>query len=218
MIKLVAFDLDGTIANTLPMCVVAFKQAVTPYAPHKLTEEDVVKTFGLNEEGMIKQIVGGNNWQQALTDFYAAYKALHVMCPRPFEGIAEIIGELREQAIPLALITGKGVESCAITLQQFGLSTSFDNIETGSPERNRKAEAIEKLLSLYNLQPEELIYIGDAVSDVTECRKAGVRCLSAAWATTYENHGLLEQHNPNNVLYSVGELRDFLEKESLLKK
>lgn len=176
MIKLVAFDLDGTIANTLPMCVVAFKQAVTPYAPHKLTEEDVVKTFGLNEEGMIKQIVGGNNWQQALTDFYAAYKALHV------------------------------------------LSTSFDNIETGSPERNRKAEAIEKLLSLYNLQPEELIYIGDAVSDITECRKAGVRCLSAAWATTYENHGLLEQHNPNNVLYSVGELRDFLEKESLLKK
>lgn len=31
MIKLVAFDLDGTIADTIPMCIEAFKQAVTPY-------------------------------------------------------------------------------------------------------------------------------------------------------------------------------------------
>ena len=32
MIKLVAFDLDGTIADTIPMCIEAFKQAVSPYA------------------------------------------------------------------------------------------------------------------------------------------------------------------------------------------
>lgn len=53
MIKLVAFDLDGTIADTIPMCIEAFKQAVTPYASKILSEDDIVKTFGLNEEGMI---------------------------------------------------------------------------------------------------------------------------------------------------------------------
>ena len=31
MIKLVAFDLDGTIADTIPMCIEAFKQAGVPY-------------------------------------------------------------------------------------------------------------------------------------------------------------------------------------------
>lgn len=55
MIKLVAFDLDGTIADTIPMCIEAFKQAVTPYASKILSEDDIVKTFGLNEEGMIKR-------------------------------------------------------------------------------------------------------------------------------------------------------------------
>ena len=57
MIKLVAFDLDGTIADTIPMCIEAFKQAVSPYASKILSEDDIVKTFGLNEEGMIKEVV-----------------------------------------------------------------------------------------------------------------------------------------------------------------
>ena len=70
MIKLVAFDLDGTIGNTLPMCIRAFKEAVQPYALHELSDEEVVQTFGLNEEGMIRRVVGEAHRQQALHDFY----------------------------------------------------------------------------------------------------------------------------------------------------
>ena len=50
MIKLVAFDLDGTIGDTIPMCIKAFRQAVSPYAGHLLTDREVVETFGLNEK------------------------------------------------------------------------------------------------------------------------------------------------------------------------
>lgn len=35
MIKLVAFDLDGTIGDTIPMCLKALKKAVTPYVTHE---------------------------------------------------------------------------------------------------------------------------------------------------------------------------------------
>lgn len=63
MIKLVAFDLDGTIADTIPMCIEAFKQAVSPYASKILSKDDIVKTFGLNEEGMIKEVVS-EDWEK----------------------------------------------------------------------------------------------------------------------------------------------------------
>ena len=46
MIKLVAFDLDGTIGDTLPMCIQAFKEATQPYAGRELSDEEVVQTFG----------------------------------------------------------------------------------------------------------------------------------------------------------------------------
>ena len=108
MIKLVAFDLDGTIADTIPMCIEAFKQAVSPYASKILSEDDIVKTFGLNEEGMIKEVVS-EDWEKALIDFYVIYKEMHTVYIQPFVGIRELITELKENSIIVSLIKVKGV-------------------------------------------------------------------------------------------------------------
>lgn len=59
-IKLVAFDLDGTIADTLSLCIKAFRMAVQPYISQTLSEDDIIKTFGLNEEGMIRKVIKMN--------------------------------------------------------------------------------------------------------------------------------------------------------------
>mgnify|MGYP000054931313 FL=1 len=58
MIKLVAFDLDGTIGDTIPMCLQSLKKAVTPYVTlNDVSENDILETFGLNEKGMIKNLL-----------------------------------------------------------------------------------------------------------------------------------------------------------------
>ncbi len=107
MIKLVAFDLDGTIGDTIPMCLKALKKAVTPYVTlNDVSENDILETFGLNEKGMIKKLVG-NNSEKALDGFYVIYEQMHIMCPRPFDGITELIEKLKK-SIPIALVTGKG--------------------------------------------------------------------------------------------------------------
>lgn len=217
MIKLVGFDLDGTIGDTIPLCLGAYQKAVGPYLQRDLTEEEIKRAFGLNEEGMTRLIVG-DDWEKALNDFNRAYEQMHFLCPRPFDGIAELIGDLKKNGLLVALITGKGEDTCAITLKQFGLQECFDRIETGSPDRNRKAEAMDELLEHYGLHPDEMVYIGDVVSDITACREAGVTCLSAAWASSALPFAdQLEALNPGNVIHSVGELRDRLEKKKCIK-
>lgn len=211
MIKLVAFDLDGTIGDTIPMCIKTFKMAVEPYTKHKLSDEEIIQTFGLNEEGMIKQVIDSeNDFEIALNDFYKIYKKMHTLCPIPFDGIRELVTDLKNNSIIVTLITGKGTKSCEITLQQFGMKQSFDRIETGSPEKNRKSEAIKNILDNYHLHPNEMVYIGDAVSDITECNKAGVRCLSAAWGASPATVHQLEEYNRDNIFYSIESLRHFL--------
>lgn len=148
MIKLVAFDLDGTIGETIPMCIAAFDKAVSPYVNQKLTERQIIQTFGLNEEGMIKKVLG-KNWQKGFNDFYLRYQEMHVMCPHPFEGIKQLITELKKRNITLALVTGKGERSCLITLLQFGMENDFDSIKTGSPDKNIKTETLSALQHKY---------------------------------------------------------------------
>lgn len=208
MIKLAAFDLDGTIGETVPMCIRAFKQAVTPYTGRTLSEREITQTFGLNEAGMIKA-VAGERWQEALQDFYPVYEKMHEECPAPYEGICELINILKADGVLVALITGKGEKSCRITLEKFGMQDLFCSVKTGAEDRPNKAEAIEELLDAYDVSKDEFYYIGDAVSDVTACRKAGVTCLSAAWATTADISGL-EEANPSKVFFSIQDLSHFL--------
>lgn len=64
MFKIVAFDMDGTIADTIPMCIKAFRNSVSPYTDHELSEEEILHTFGLNEIGMVKAVVSQNGNQR----------------------------------------------------------------------------------------------------------------------------------------------------------
>ena len=90
-VKLAAFDLDGTLADTIPMSIESFGLAVSPYAGHTLSREEIIQTFGLNEVGMIKAVVK-DRWEEALRDYYRIYEELHDRCEAPFDGIVPLIG------------------------------------------------------------------------------------------------------------------------------
>jgi phosphoglycolate phosphatase len=126
IVKLVAFDLDGTIGDTIPMCIHTFKKAVSPYCNWQLSDKEIIQTFGLNEEGTILKIVDKEYQEKALSDFYIQYQKFHRMCLAPFGGIKELITELKNRNIRVVLITGKGERSCQITLEQFDMGNSCD--------------------------------------------------------------------------------------------
>ena len=214
-IKLVAFDLDGTIADTLPLCIKTFRISEQPYISQTLSEGDIIKTFGLNEEGMIRKVIKDEYWKQALQDFYPIYIKLHrFMCPQPFQGIRELIILLRQNNLIVALVTGKGAKSCEITLQQLGMNSDFDRIITGNAERNTKHEALNELLNIYHLSPAEIVYVGDTVSDIMQCKMVNVVCLSAAWSVENSINEDLERYNSGKVFSSIEKLSEYLFKLS----
>ncbi len=210
MLKIVIFDLDGTIGDTMPLCTVAFRKAVEPYLERPMTNDEMVNIFGLNEEGMIRRVTGAS-WRHALSDFYELYEQMHYLCPKPFDGIKGVLDDLRRLHLHVALVTGKGTRNCAFTLNRFGMSDAFEHIETGSPDYNRKSEAIGYTLNVFGCKHDEALYVGDTLSDVQSCRKAGVECLSAVWA---EGSAVdeLQRANPGNVVYSIAELHFVIKK------
>lgn len=210
MFKVVAFDLDGTIADTIPMCIKAFRNGLSPYIDHELSDDEILRTFGLNEIGMVKAVVS-QNWEAAVRNFYYHYESLHNEIRESFPGILELITHLSSKKIIIALITGKGKQSCTITLEKLGISKVFDEILYGSEIAPNKKENIEYLLKKYNLSQEEFCYIGDTVQDLRICQEVGVACLSAAWQQT-NNAIALEMENPHYVFRHVQDLYDYFKK------
>jgi phosphoglycolate phosphatase-like HAD superfamily hydrolase len=174
MMKAVIFDLDGTIGNTLPLCITAFRKAVQPLAGRDLSDEEIVATFGPSEEGTIQALIP-NQYEKGIESYLQYYRELHDICPKPFEGMFEILEYLKSKDILLALVTGKGVRSTAITLSQYGMELLFDAVETGSPLGPRKVAGMKNVLKKFNLKPQEAVYVGDASSDIVAAGAFQVR-------------------------------------------
>lgn len=201
MIKAVFFDMDGTIGDTMPLCIEAFRKAIEPLAGRSLSDKEITDTFGPSEEATIKALIP-DQYDAGFTSFYACYKELHAQCPQPFDGMLDILNDIKSKNIVLAIVTGKGKLSAHISLSQYGIEDLFDAVETGSALGPCKPEGLKSLLKKFGLAPHEAVYVGDAPSDITAANEAGVPIISAAWAITSEKQ-LLKEMNPDATFESV---------------
>lgn len=208
MLKAIFFDMDGTIGDSLPLCLKAFKKTVEPILKRKITDDEIFAAFGATEEGTLKILVPGYE-KEAKKTYLTYYESMHDLCPAPFPGIIEILQWLKSKNILLAVITGKGQETCAIDLRYYQIEHLIDCVETGSPLGLRKTEAILGILENHHLSPEETLYIGDTPSDIIHARAAGVRTIAALWGTIIEEDAVKKQ-NPFKICYTVKALDEYL--------
>ena len=208
-IKAVIFDLDGTLANTLPLCIQAFRQSIEPLVKRSISDTEIIATFGPSEEGTIMTLAP-NHYEKGVSDYLYFYETLHKICPMPFDGIEDLLTTLKNKQIRIAMVTGKGKHSTHISLKKFHITHFFEFIETGLPEGPRKAEGIQLILdSLPAIKKEEFIYVGDAASDIIASRKVGIPVIAASWAATAEPETLKEL-NPDELFYNIKDFTNWL--------
>jgi phosphoglycolate phosphatase/pyrophosphatase PpaX len=209
--KNVLFDLDGTIGNTLPLCIAAFREAIEPLAARRLTDEEIIATFGPSEEGTIALLLPENQ-AEALKHYLLRYEELHCQWPDPFDGILEILSYLKAKQLFVGLITGKGKESTKLTLRNYGLEDYFEIVKTGASSGPVKDRRIEEVIEEFSLDREEILYVWDAPSDVKACRDCKIKIAAAAWAPT-ANPGELKEMRPDLMFTSVSAFFEFLRRE-----
>ncbi|RNL51688.1 HAD family hydrolase [Pedobacter jejuensis] len=208
-IKLVIFDLDGTLANTLPLCITAFRKSIEPLINRSLSDEEIISTFGPSEEGTIMALAP-MRYEEGVSNYLKFYKKLHAMCPVTFDGIEGLLVTLKEKSVIVAMVTGKGLHSTNISLEQFGIAKYFQAIETGISTGPRKAEGMNSILDLFKHIPkQEVIYVGDAPSDINASREVGIRVVAAAWAETAEPEKLKKLY-PDMLFEDVSAFNNWL--------
>ena len=74
---------------------------------------------------------------------------------------------------------------------------------------NSKTGNINRIVADWKLSADEVLYVGDAPSDIVACRQAGVPIASAAWASTAEPD-VLAQMQPDALFESVESFREWL--------
>jgi pyrophosphatase PpaX len=178
----ILFDLDGTLANTLPFCIRAYQLTAEHFTGRLPGETEVTSLFGPSDEGVLEHIVPGR-LAETLPYYLDVYEQLHLQeCKEPFPGVEKVLALLQVKGIRVAIVTAKGQYSAAISLRVLGLSHWIDTMETGFPDKADKPRSIRKVLERWRMQPEQAAYVGDTPYDIKASLEAGLLPLGAAWA------------------------------------
>ncbi len=189
MLKAVIFDIDGTLGDTLPLCVEAYRACVEAQGLPRPSAAEVVSFFGLSDRGVLGGLLGMSPEDSALPiDCFAEiYEQLHpLLAPAPFEGAVEMLRAVKAAGIRIGIISGKERYTAEPTIRRYGIAELIEWKGLGLPTHNCKHERLAEVMQEWNLHPDELVYVGDAPSDIELSHRAGVRIINAAWASTAE--------------------------------
>ena len=206
--KAVVFDFDGTLSNSFPLVAGKITEAIAMFRKEELTEEENNSIYGPTEEGIIlKLIKDKGEAKECFLRYLDLYNEYHEeLLPDFIPGIRELLEELNKRNIPVFLLTGRSKESTMITLTKFNAFKYFKAIYTGGLYGEVKEKLLNELASIHHYNKEDLVYIGDSLHDVPQCRRANVDIISVSYANT-DSYEKLEEINKGNVAKTVEELK-----------
>lgn len=204
----VIFDIDGTLTFTNQLIFDSFNFIAEKYLGKRFSNEEIIALFGPTEDVIIKQMFP-DKYELVRKDYYDYYHRNHEIA-KLYDGIRELLIDLKKCGVILGIFTGKGRTSSLITLNFLGIRELFDMIVTGDDVKNHKPspEGIIKFIETFNLKPEEVLMVGDAPSDIKAAKQAGVNIASVVWDSYSANE--VRKLNKETVFETVEQLKNFI--------
>jgi pyrophosphatase PpaX len=212
-LKCIVFDMDGTLTQTNQLIYDSFNYIAQKYAGRTYTIPEIHAMFGPPEEEALLEIVRTDQMDEVMKDYLAFYRAHHSQLASLFPGIEDVLRTTKECGKTLALFTGKGTHTTRITLQEFHIDKYFDFVVTGNDVVNHKPspEGLQKIMEHFALQPNEVLMVGDAVSDVKAAHDAGVKIAVVVWDSYAKD--IVMQMKSDFIFHDVEEFHDWLKKQ-----
>jgi HAD superfamily hydrolase (TIGR01549 family) len=202
----VIFDMDGTLTRTNNLIFASFNHITQKYLGKTFSPKEIIGFFGPPEEGAIAKLIGADRLDEAMDELCTFYRSNHRAMAQLHAGIESILQLLKERGTKLAVFTGKGTRTAMITLGEFGIADFFECVVSGNDVVNHKPhhEGIQKIIETFSLAPDEVLMVGDSMSDVNASRGAGVKMAAVLW-DSYDKERVLAA-NTDFVFHSVDEM------------
>ena len=200
MIKALIFDLDGTLAHTLPAIAEGMNLALVELGYPTIDEDHVYQFINMGARDYAKYAlpVEYQADDARIDALYAAYNRnyakVYMHTDTTYLGIPELITHLGEK-FPMAVNSNKQDEFVKALVAQLFPAGTFVAAEGFRSDRAPKPDPAVplQLAAQMGVQPSECAYIGDSDVDVKTALNAGMHAVDVCWG-----------YRPAQVLYQMG--------------
>lgn len=211
--KLVIFDFDGTMVDTIIDAAVCFNKTLDFFGFKTYPIEQYANLFGGNLEVIFSRLLDEKDripeniskLKEKYREIYSDYSKPNT---KPFDGIIDVLKTLNDNNILVAINTNKAQklteELCKTKFNGFKFSGIFGYCD----ERPSKPDpyGVNELMKINNVQPVDTVYVGDGLTDIKTAENAGIDCILVSWgqgnieALSKENAVSFIANTPSDIL------------------
>ena len=212
MKKAVIFDLDGTLLNTLEDLRDAVNYTMRSFGLPERSMEEIRLFVGNGLKALAERSVPENTPESEFEKIYAFfsdyYKDNMENRTRPYDGISEMLDNLKSAGVKTAIVTNKA-DFAAIPL----CKRMFPQVETviGTSESvapKPSPQGVFRALGLLGCKKDEAYYVGDSEVDAETAFNSGLELISVLWGFRTEKE--LEKIGVNFFVSTPEELENVL--------
>ncbi len=206
----ILFDLDGTLLNTNDLVLESLQHTIRVHLGQKVERSALYRYFGVPLVKIMADLDPGQT--EAMCATYREYSAeRHDQMVKVFPHVPDTIKKLRQDNIPMAVVTSK-LKSLAVRgLQLFRLDSFFDVVVAFEDTKKHKPEPDPALEALYRLgipSGNGALMVGDSPYDIGCAQNAGILSAAVNWSL-HKREELLEL-GPDIWLEDFRELLDYV--------
>jgi phosphoglycolate phosphatase len=212
MIHGIFFDLDGTLFDTKPDILAAYRSVFQsngiPFDPEKLR-------IGPPLTECLRQFmpeITPEETARMVADFREFYDHSDFAGTIPYPGIPEALAALHAAGYKLFVATNKRLTPTLKILELKGIMPYFTDVyacDSDPDKRRTKAEYLQIAMQKYDLAPENCLMVGDTRLDVEAGHGAALRVVGVDWG--YDSREELASAGPERIISRAEELVNLAE-------
>lgn len=208
--KVIIFDFDGTLADTMPVYIDLFYKHRKKFNLKNVTREQIDELRNLHLKDFINYFEISKFKLLRMTRLVKKDSYDYISKIRINQDLRKLLKELNEKNYIIGLLSSNSLKNINIFLEKNGIHSYFTFIKSGVYVFG-KARAIRSTIKKHNLGNLKIFYIGDEVRDVDACKKIQKYDLSSiaiCWGAN--NLQALKEAKPDFLVTEVNQLREVL--------
>lgn len=185
-INYILFDLDGTLLDSLLDLQSSLNYMLRRYNMPERNLDQVRDAVGNGLGVLVKKSlpydVSEQQFSEMLEDFKAYYRAHAYDRTKPYEGVLDMLAQLKKQGVHMACVTNKPQEAADVLYNKYFADTlSFMQGENPPMPRKPDSAPIFAALKKLGASADECVYVGDSEVDKSTADNSGLSCILCTW-------------------------------------